>query len=372
MRAEAVTAGSPINEVWARTVAAGILLRVDVDGAVPAIEEALAEARRIDYPAAVSANLRTLALAHISRNRLVDAARVLTELFDGLVARGALADLRAALHTTAVLLQRSERGSWANLNATAQSLSIVSMMAAVDSDLFPLPSGVGTALARRDAIVLVRSELRTLLDGEPAGEPAAPPVVASTAATSSPATFANRGDWWEVSFGGTTVHVKESKGLVDLARLLAAPDRELHCLELMGATVVEPSTGEVLDDVARRQYEERVRELQAEIDSAEADHDHARADRGRVELDTLDRPSHRGPRSRWSEQDAGRICGEGPIGGDATCAVDDPPSRRDASRTGPPPHVVDLDGHVLLVPAGAPRAVGDQRHVVRADLTPWG
>ena len=75
--------------------------------------------------------------------------------------------------------------------------------------------------------------------------------------------------------------------MTDIARLLSTPDRELHCLELMGAVVEEASTGDVLDRAARLQYEQRIRDLQAEIDAAEADRDHARADRSRLEMDAL-------------------------------------------------------------------------------------
>ena len=81
--------------------------------------------------------------------------------------------------------------------------------------------------------------------------------------------------------------VRTSKGLDTLAELLAAPTRELHCLDLMDASVEQGSTGEVIDATARRRYEERIRELQAEIDAAEADHDFARGERAQVEFDAL-------------------------------------------------------------------------------------
>ena len=81
--------------------------------------------------------------------------------------------------------------------------------------------------------------------------------------------------------------MRASKGMADLARLLGSPDEEVHCLELAGAAVDQGSTGEVLDATARRAYEDRIRELQAEIDEAEADHDLGRADRAQVEFDAL-------------------------------------------------------------------------------------
>lgn len=43
----------------------------------------------------------------------------------------------------------------------------------------------------------------------------------------------------------------------------------------------------MIDTTARRQYEARIRELQADIDEAEGHHDIGRADRSRAELDAL-------------------------------------------------------------------------------------
>jgi hypothetical protein len=96
-----------------------------------------------------------------------------------------------------------------------------------------------------------------------------------------------RGDYYEIQFAGRTTAIKRSKGLDDLTRLVATPGREIHCLELMGAGVEQPSTGELIDDTAKRQYEQRVRDLQAVIDAADADNDYVRADVARVELDAI-------------------------------------------------------------------------------------
>ena len=70
-------------------------------------------------------------------------------------------------------------------------------------------------------------------------------------------------------------------------RLIQADGREIHCLDLVGVTVEESSTGEMIDAEARRNYEQRIRDLQAEIDEAEANSDYARAYRHQTELDTL-------------------------------------------------------------------------------------
>jgi predicted ATPase len=95
------------------------------------------------------------------------------------------------------------------------------------------------------------------------------------------------GDLWSITFGGTAVSVRHAKGLDDLAKLLAAPHLEMHCLDLMGAGVVETDTGPSLDATARRAYEDRIRELQSELDEATANHDTAREELVVTELDAL-------------------------------------------------------------------------------------
>jgi hypothetical protein len=96
-----------------------------------------------------------------------------------------------------------------------------------------------------------------------------------------------RGDVWDITFAGRMVTVNGSKGLADLATLLTAGGREVHCLDLIGAGAQETSTGDVIDARARRDYEQRIRDLQGEIDDAEADNDYERAERAHAEFDAL-------------------------------------------------------------------------------------
>jgi hypothetical protein len=81
--------------------------------------------------------------------------------------------------------------------------------------------------------------------------------------------------------------VRHRKGMDDLAALLARPEVEVHCLELMGAVDVGGGAGPVLDDEARRQYQRRITELQEEVDDAAAANDPARGERAEQELDAL-------------------------------------------------------------------------------------
>jgi hypothetical protein len=236
-----------------------VRLRVAPQTATAVIDSALARSRRIDYPAGVATNLRSKAISQIVAHRLDDASRVLLELVDELTYRGALrSDLRIVLDVTAIILQRLGRPAWADLAATARSLPVVSLVSSVAHDLFrlPEPSG-GATLSSRAAIKLSRSELEVVLASNN-------PPPAESVTTDAEAVFARRGELWEIGFAGRIVHVKASKGLDDLARLLGQPDHEVHCFDLIRASVDEATTGELLDGTARRQYAERVRELQTD------------------------------------------------------------------------------------------------------------
>jgi hypothetical protein len=147
--------------------------------------------------------------------------------------------------------------------------------------LFPLPDGDGVVLGRRDAITVARRELTAVRDAPRDEQPETTPGTVTRAA------MLVRGDMCEVQFGGRTTVVKASKGLQDIARLLAQPGRDVPCVELIGAGLEQSSTGTVIDDTARRQYEQRIRDLQADIDAADDDNDYTRADAARAEMDAL-------------------------------------------------------------------------------------
>ncbi len=99
--------------------------------------------------------------------------------------------------------------------------------------------------------------------------------------------MAREGATWAVTYGGTTCRLRDSKGLRDVAVLLARPGEDVHCLELVGGIDVGSDAGPVLDQQARRAYERRIRDLQGDIDEARASNDPVRAERAEAELDAL-------------------------------------------------------------------------------------
>jgi predicted ATPase len=274
--------GSVLTESWARAAWGWLLLRVDPATALPVIEHALAEARRLDYPIAVAVDLRSLAYARLLHGDLPGAVDAAGELLDDLLERGALSNARLLVDVTAVLAHRCGHPDWERLAATARGLPITTLTAA-QHELVPLPQVDAPVIERHQVIATVRAVLHEL-----AASGATRPGPTMDDRPPEPAGWIERrGDTCEFGFSGQAVSVRHSKGVDDLVHLIEAGGREVHCLDLAGAGVEESSTGPVLDNTARRQYERRIRELQEDIDEAEHNHDLARAYASQIELDTL-------------------------------------------------------------------------------------
>ncbi|MBA2446773.1 MAG: AAA family ATPase [Chloroflexi bacterium] len=118
--------------------------------------------------------------------------------------------------------------------------------------------------------------------------------------------FQREGEYWTVSYDGVIARLKDSKGLRQIALLLAQPGRELHVtdLETMVSAPARPAAsgpgsrvgrgelelrsdfgdaGELLDAEARAAYKARLDELQSELDQAEEFNDPIRAEQARDE-----------------------------------------------------------------------------------------
>ena len=99
--------------------------------------------------------------------------------------------------------------------------------------------------------------------------------------------FKKEHELWQMSYAGVTVTLPEVKGYYDLAHLLAAQGKEVHCTEIMGSVNSSADDAPVLDQKARQAYEQRIRELRSEIDAAEEMNDLARREHLNAELDQL-------------------------------------------------------------------------------------
>jgi len=132
-----------------------------------------------------------------------------------------------------------------------------------------------------------RRRLNTALGTAPVVEPGASFAPADTA---NPLSFRMElsGDVWSFTCADCRFQLKDNKGLRLLQRLVSEPGREFHVLDLSGGAGVDTAL-ESLDDEARRQYAAHLRELEREIDEAEANNDRGRVEALRAELAELER-----------------------------------------------------------------------------------
>jgi hypothetical protein len=270
---------SVISASWAQAVLGWVMLRRDPAAAVSIIDAALAEAREIDYPIAVAVGLRSRAYAELLAGDTTRAVATASELMRDLLDRGALSNGRLLLDVTAAIAHRQGHHAWEQLVATARTLPITTL-ASAQFELVPLPPTTVAPVPRHDAIGAAWTVLAEL-----SAEPA--PSDGRNGPVDATGSIRRSGDVCEFTFAGRAVTLRASKGVENLLRLIEADGREIHCLDLIGGAVEEPSTGEVIDEAARRDYEQRIRDLQADIDEAEANSDYARAYRYQAELDAL-------------------------------------------------------------------------------------
>ncbi|QEV49542.1 transcriptional regulator [Streptomyces vinaceus] len=115
--------------------------------------------------------------------------------------------------------------------------------------------------------------------------------------TPEPNAFVREGDYWKVVLDDRRVTVRDSKGMHHLARLLAAPGREFHVLDLAAADSEDPEAatrlsragdlGPLLDDRAKEMYRRRLAEIEEDIEEARADNDIARREQTKLEREFL-------------------------------------------------------------------------------------
>lgn len=80
--------------------------------------------------------------------------------------------------------------------------------------------------------------------------------------------FTQEGSIWSLVFKGKSVQMPDLKGFQDIIRLLAEPNKAIHCSDLMGVTVLE-NGAPALDDKAKTAYQKRLLDIQSALEEAE-------------------------------------------------------------------------------------------------------
>ena len=118
--------------------------------------------------------------------------------------------------------------------------------------------------------------------------------------------FRREGEFWTITYRGTTFRLKDAKGLRYIGYLLARPGQRIHVYDLIeavdgraanGRTTIHAESEEdleivreiggpapTLDARARSEYRARLRDLQAELDDAERTNDLGRSERLSTEI----------------------------------------------------------------------------------------
>lgn len=157
--------------------------------------------------------------------------------------------------------------------------------------------GTAAAVARRWASTAAPAAAPDPSPPHSVDEAAAPP-------TPSGASFLREGDYWAISYLGSTFRLKDAKGLGYIRRLLAQPGQELHVVDLvvsgappeLGRTA-DPDTlraggddaGTMLDHQAKAAYRQRLVDLREEAEEARQWGDAEREERAEAEIAVLAR-----------------------------------------------------------------------------------
>jgi hypothetical protein len=196
----------------------------------------------------------------------------------------------AALQAWPLLARTRYEFARARLQQDPQGAGAVALMrqALGEAEALGLPGLARLAQARLTALVVNRS-----------GAIAPPVPDLAAAAPVLPFALVNEGEVWAFTHEGLTFRLKDGLGLRYLARLIAAPDREVHVLDLVaaegagGGDGAESAAtdlgdaGELLDEEARASYRRRLDDLRDELTEAESFADPGRASRARAELEFL-------------------------------------------------------------------------------------
>lgn len=111
---------------------------------------------------------------------------------------------------------------------------------------------------------------------------------AGAAARQADAVCYREADVWSIAYRGRSTHLRDAKGLHDLAVLLTHPGEDIHVLDLAASAVRgSNSNNPVLDTRARAEFRRRLADLDDDLAEAQAGHDLGRIERVETEREAL-------------------------------------------------------------------------------------
>lgn len=101
------------------------------------------------------------------------------------------------------------------------------------------------------------------------------------------AVFIQKGDMWHLSFLGHSSILKDAKGFHDISKLLSNPNKEFHCMEMMGSNMNENVSEIVIDQKAKAEYEKKIKKLLIQIEDAQEFNNIERIEKLQKEYDSI-------------------------------------------------------------------------------------
>lgn len=211
----------------------------------------------------------------------------IVDYFLGLTAETSGAPERARVHFEAALAIAERLGARPWIARAAYRLSRILANGA------PADRQRAAQLAAEASALAERIGLRRMLRDTPAPAPAATAPLAPSGAQ----VFRREGDFWVLAFAGRSATTRDQLGLHYLAALLREPGRDFHATALVALVAgqlhgerpaASGDAGPMLDEVARRAYQERLRDLHGDLEEAERLHDSGRVERIQTEIGALE------------------------------------------------------------------------------------
>jgi predicted ATPase len=297
----------PVLRSFADVVLGALEAVRDPEAGAATLTAAVRRAEDASYPWGVVVGHRALGACALAAQDPSRAAAAFRRALETCVALGDHGETRTTLRWVAGLLVVLGHAALARSAAASELTPGVAVAHELERTVLdPLLASLGDArdlqppMELRTLLAAVRGELDRIAGGDPradaeaarspdpaAPEPEAPPGADAQPGADAVSAWVDEGRVWAVTYGGATVRLPHSKGLADLAVLLRQPGREVAATELIASGVDSGDLGPTVDAAARRAYEARILELQAELEEAEDFHDLSRAERARFELDHL-------------------------------------------------------------------------------------
>ena len=258
-------------------------------------------------------SLRDLLLPHAGRNVLVGNALALVDCVSrplGLVCATLGRHDEAVTHLEHALETYRCMGAIARATRTRLDLAEVLLTSGSDADRRRANALLDEAASTGGELGLHSVRDRARAAAGAALRPAAALGTGASPRSEERCLFRRDGEYWDVGFAGQVpFRLRDSRGMRQLARLLATPREAVLALDLVASTEAgrpgvrpEPrralpgthvlrhlgDAGELLDVRSREIYRERIADLRAELERAQADNDIAGSSAARSEIEAIE------------------------------------------------------------------------------------